>query len=176
MGKNHLMAMAEFIHSHPEHQMQPPRVWRTHFEDECNQENKAYSFSALKQYPTLVKISSNGRNNLYGSAKLPADSVSFGATLETSAVLDVKSAKVANNKQKTATSVAGAKEKLSTHKQPQTTVNKQLDLRLTPESALSQIERIMQQAADEINLVVRQLKPMTSQTNQVKNSSKQTFK
>lgn len=56
--------------------MQPPRVWRTHYEDECGTENNIYSFSALKQYSSLVRIQKSGRYHVYGSAKLPAQVLS----------------------------------------------------------------------------------------------------
>ena len=72
MSSNHVMKMAKFIHSHPELQMLPPRVWRTHYEDECKEEIRISSFSSLKQYPSLVRIHKPYRYNLYGSAKIPA--------------------------------------------------------------------------------------------------------
>ena len=72
MSSNHVMKMAKFIHSHPELQMLPPRVWRTHYEDECKEEIGISSFSSLKQYPSLVRIHKPHRYNLYGSAKIPA--------------------------------------------------------------------------------------------------------
>lgn len=72
MSENYVMKMAKFIHSHPELQMLPPRVWRTHYEDECKEEMKINSFSSLKQYPSLVRIHKPYRYNLYGSAKIPA--------------------------------------------------------------------------------------------------------
>ena len=148
--------MAEYIHSHPEHQMQPPRVWRTHYEDECKEKNKAYSFSALKQYPTLVKISSKGRNNLYGSAKLPSDAVNSGASV-----------KVSDNRQKAVAAVK-IRQKEATYKSEQTTVGKQLNIRLTPESALERIEQIMQQASVEINGIIGQLKSMNTGSKKTK--------
>ena len=72
MNENYVMKMAKFIHSHPELQMLPPRVWRTHYEDECKEEMRISSFSSLKQYPSLVRIHKPYRYNLYGSAKIPA--------------------------------------------------------------------------------------------------------
>lgn len=166
MAKNHLMAMAEFIHSHPEHQMQPPRVWRTHYEDECKEENKAYSFSALKQYPTLVKIRKSGRNNCYGSAKLPSDVVAK-ATINTDT--NGRTAITVENKTRSQQSVrsraqtttaATAKPNKVIQKPDETNVERQLNLRLTPESGLEEIERVMQQASAEIKGIVRQLKTM----------------
>ena len=112
--------------------MQPPRVWRTHYEDECKEKNNAYAFSALRKYPTLVKITSLGRNNLYGSAKLPSDVVNQEV------IIDVE-------KKKKISKVARV-------------INKQLNMYLTPESAVEQIEQIMQQASIDIESVVKQLK------------------
>ena len=72
MHGNYVMKMAKFIHSHPELQMLPPRVWRTHYEDECKEEMRISSFSSLKQYPSLVRIHKPAHYSLYGSAKIPA--------------------------------------------------------------------------------------------------------
>ena len=169
MGKNHLMAMAEFIHSHPEHQMQPSRIWRTHYEDECKEENKAYSFSALKQYPILVKIRKTGRNNCYGSAKLPSNIVGNTAAVNkfdrtvTAIENKTRSKDAASNKFPNNT-VATA----TTNKPTQaskTNANQQLNLRLTPELALERTLRVMQRASAEIESIVRQLKSIdTSKT------------
>ncbi|WP_319422700.1 hypothetical protein [Pleurocapsa sp. FMAR1] len=76
-SNNSVMSMAQFIFSHPELQMLTPRVWQTHYEDECKSENKICSFSSLRRYPCLVRIEKAGRYNLYGSAKIPASTMTM---------------------------------------------------------------------------------------------------
>ncbi len=143
MSSNMLMLMAEFIHTHPEHQMQPPRVWQLHYQDECKKENSAYSFSALRQYPTLVRIKKVGRNNLYGSAKLPV-----------SVMEEVKQTKTNSTSTGTVAKVAS----IGSKQQLKIPINSQPNSNLTPELALSRIEKIMRQATAEMDLVLNQLR------------------
>ena len=134
MTENSVMTMAKFIHSHPEHQMQPPRVWRTHYEDECGRGNNIYSFSALKQYPSLVRIQKTGRNSFYGSAKLPAKVLSESQII----------ASHGSNSQKKDRRLNFKKEE-----------KHQLELNYDAESALKEIEQIMLSASEKIQQVLK---------------------
>ena len=133
------MLMAKFIHSHPELQMQPPRVWKTHYEDECQEENKTYAFTALKQYSSLVRIHRLGRNHLYGSAKIPTKVISDQAVSSTSPVR--KKNKTKKEKQCVSTSVDSC----------------QLELDYSPDSAISEIQKIMMSASEQIEQVFKRI-------------------
>ena len=133
MNENHVMKMAKFIHSHPELQMLPPRVWRTHYEDECKQEIKIASFSALKQYPSLVRIHKPSRYNLYGSAKIPAP------------------AKVLSNKSQG--SFSGSLGTKNRHNESTNDLPRQLKLENLPQTVSAQIEEVMLEAAQKIKQI-----------------------
>lgn len=134
MHENYVMKMAKFIHSHPELQMLPPRVWRTHYEDECQEEMKISSFSSLKQYPSLVRIDKPYRYNLYGSAKIPAPAKVLPHQSQESSSIDNP-----QNQQREA-AVAS----------PQ-----QLKLENLSSSVSAQIERVMSEATAKIQQIVR---------------------
>lgn len=141
MSDNNTILMAKFIHSHPELQMQPPRIWRTHYEDECKHENKIYSFSVLKQYSSLVRIQKLGRNSLYGSAKIPAKVLPSQPLAKTSA--------------KKTISNQGQTSKATTTVTVTTDKSCQLELNYTAESALKEIQQIMSTASQKIQQIVR---------------------
>ncbi|MGL4881082.1 MAG: hypothetical protein ACRC8K_08445, partial [Waterburya sp.] len=123
-----------FIHSHPELQMLPPRVWRTHYEDECKQENRTYAFSSLRQYSSLVRIQKLGRCNLYGSAKIPAK------------VLSNSSVKSSNNSAR------------SQQKNGKSVNNQQLELEYLPQSAQKEIHNLMLETSAKIQQIVQRTK------------------
>lgn len=134
MSENHVMLMAKFIHSHPELQMLPPRVWRTHYEDECKQENRTYAFSSLRQYSSLVRIQKSNRYHLYGSAKIPAK------------ILSNSSVKSSGN---------------STTSQPKngkSASNQQLELEYLPQSAQKEIHNLMLETSAKIQQIVQRTK------------------
>lgn len=134
--------MAKFIHSHPELQMQSPRVWKTHYEDECQEENKIYAFTALKQYSSLVRVQRLGRNHLYGSAKIPAKVL---------ANQDFSSTKTGSKRNQRNGNGKGKDKKCVS-----TSVDScQLELDYSPDSAISEIQRIMISASEQIERVFR---------------------
>ena len=135
MHENHVMKMAKFIHSHPELQMLPPRVWRTHYEDECKEEMKISSFTSLKQYPSLVRIHKPYRYNLYGSAKIPAPAkaVPSKSRDEFSSTVEIKT-----------------RQNESINGSP-----RQLRLEDLPESASAQIHQVMLSASAKIQQILQ---------------------
>ena len=158
MSENYVMSMAKFIHGHPELQMQPPRVWRMHYEDECQQKNKIYAFSSLKQYSSLVRIQKSGRYHVYGSAKIPAK------------VLPNQPAAESSRKKATSdTSNKNRIPKATTTATVTTDKNCQLELDYTAESALKEIEQIMLSASQKIQQVVRRT---SSSCSQVRNQNR----
>ena len=130
MHENYVMKMAKFIHSHPELQMLPPRVWRTHYEDECKEEMKISSFSSLKQYPSLVRIHKPARYNLYGSAKIPAPA---------KAVID-----------KSQSDCSGSLEAKKRHNESTNSLPRQLKLENLPPRVSAQIKEVILEAAQKI--------------------------
>lgn len=133
MNENYVMKMAKFIHSYPELQMLPPRVWRTHYEDECKEEMRISSFSSLKQYPSLVRIHKPYRYNLYGSAKIPAP------------------AKVVTDRSQG--NFSGSHETKARHNEPTNGSPRQLKLENLPKTVSAQIEEVMLEAAFKIKQI-----------------------
>lgn len=142
MNSNYIMLMAKFIHSHPELQMQTPRVWKTHYEDECQEENKIYAFTALKQYSSLVRIQRIGRNHLYGSAKIPAKVLANQA---------VSSTRTESKRNKRNVTNKGKEKKCFSSSMD----GCQLELDYSPDLAISEIQKIMISASEQIEEVFR---------------------
>ncbi|MGL5077419.1 MAG: hypothetical protein ACRDBG_16550 [Waterburya sp.] len=115
--------------------MLPPRVWRTHYEDELKQENRTYAFSSLRQYSSLVRIQKSGRCNLYGSAKIPAK------------VLSNSSVKSSDNSARSQQKNNGT-----------SVINQQLELEYLPQSAQKEIHNLMLETSAKIQQIVQRTK------------------
>lgn len=148
MSNNSVMLMAKFIFSHPEYQMRTPREWKIHFEDEFGEENTIYSFSPLKQYPSLVRIERNGRNSLYGSAKLSGSIPLNQNTAKSSLVKGNQSRQKAKKK--------GNQQVLNFKKTVKKLDKQESEANLSPQLALEKISQIMTEASRAIEEVVRQ--------------------
>ena len=136
MGQNNVMEMGQFIFARPELLMLTPRVWRSHYQDEYQVECKLQSFStALKQYPSLVQIRPLGRYNIYGSAKLSDETIE-------NCIDQMRKVKNKQNNQK----IPKRLKKISP---------KQLNLQISPEPALAEIQNIMMSASQQIEKVFR---------------------